>query len=268
MGQTTPLSPKRCEPNPCAQCVTVPWDGTRVPRVPPGAAAERDGQESLGAGGRRRGMARGSRGMSPRGAIPACPGVSRRSPRMSGVKLPLSGSPGLPRPYLLPASPPRRAHAVAGSSSVASRLLLCFQQLPRDEAEQRGQLAVGPQLLRLEGAAAERAGGAGPPRAVPEDAAPAEAVVAAREPHGLREELQAAGALQLQPLQLQDGGHGPARPGAQRPRSFDSPGPLLRCREWPGRARSALPSSAPLDSPLLFSECLGRTISGAGGNGL
>lgn len=178
------------------------------------------------------------------------------------------GAPGCLRPYLLPRSPPRRALVVAGSSSTGFRPILRFQlflQLPRDEAEQRGQLAVGPQVAELEAAPAERAGGAGPPRAVPEDAAPAEAVAAAREPHRLREELQAAGAVQLQdalePLELDDGGHGLTRGGAERPRSFDFPGRLLRCRERPGPR---------LFRPALFCSsvltCLDPRIWVAGGN--
>lgn len=198
----------------------MPWDGN--PRCPEGAAGccprtSRAGVPGYrGYRGCRQRMFRGNREMSPRnvprrrGRAPGCRGIGAQGCR--------GWSPG---PYLLPTSPPCRARVVAGSSSIGFRLLLCFQlflQLPRDEAEQRGQLAVGPQVLELEAAAAERARGAGPARAVAEDAAPAEAVAAAREPHGLREELQAAGALQLQDalqlLHLDDGGHG--WPGAER----------------------------------------------------
>lgn len=174
------------------------------------------------------------------------------------------GAPGCLRPYLLRRSPPRRAQVVAGSSSAGLRLLLCLQvlqQLPRDEAEQRGQLAVGPQVLGLEGAAAERAEGAGPPRAVAQDAAPAEAVAAAREPHGLREELQAAGALQLQdalqPLQLDDSSHGSARAGGSGPAVSISraPPPVPRTP----RAAPALPRSVLL-RPVLLCPALLRPV--------
>lgn len=212
-----------------------------VPRVPLGAVSECGGRSPWVSGDVPGEAGEGAQGW--RGA-PGCPG---------------GWSPGVLRPYLLPRSPPCRAPVVAGSSSTGFRLLLCFQpfrQLPRDEAEQRGQLAVGPQVLGLEGAPAERAGGAGPARAVLQDAAPAEAVAAVHEPHGLREELMAATAVQvqnaLQPLQLDDGGHGRARGGGQRPPSFGFPGRLLRCRERHGSA------------PLCSLRCSRASLAGFG----
>lgn len=220
MSQTPPMSPKHCVSRThlfnVFLCRGMEWDAAAgytgdAMGWKPGLSQGCCWVLSQNVAGRSPWVS-GIPGMSP-GDVP---GESRRSPGLSG-----DGAQGCLRPYLLPTSPPCRAPVVAGSSSIGFRLLLCFQlflQLPRDEAEQRGQLAVGPQVLELEAAAAERAGGAGPPQAVAEDAAPAEAVAAVREPHGLREELQAAGAMQLQdalqPLQLDDSSHG--RPGPER----------------------------------------------------
>lgn len=136
----------------------------------------------------------------------------------------MGGSPGCPLPYLLPGSPPRRAASTAGTISRGCGLVPRPQPLApspaQHQAEQGGQLPVGPQVLRLEVLPAERAGGAPPPPAVGVDAGPAEAVAAARQPHGLGEVLQAAGAAQLhvcqQPTQLLRDSHGPARGGAER----------------------------------------------------
>lgn len=82
------------------------------------------------------------------------------------------------------------------------------------------------QVLQLEAFPAERAAGALPAPAALGDAAPAEAVPAAREPHGLREVQQGAGTAQLwgaQHLPKLDGsGHSPT--GEERSgSSFVSP---------------------------------------------